>query len=389
MARIRLISCIALVAGAFFLSAGKAEAQPGGPGGFGRPGPGHGAGHVDIGVFYQALAPYGEWIHMPPYGWVWMPYDTGYDWRPYTNGYWIWTECGWTWVSNEPYGWAVYHYGRWQYTPWNGWVWVPGTQWGPGWVAWRRGNGFVGWAPLPASTSQTSFNLQIGNFAFEVNQIKNHAWSFMEERWMDEPNISHYIARPARNVNIIQNTHNITNYNITNNTIVNNSLSRRVIEDRIKRPVRQFKIDDFDRPGFGGIQRDRNVVRFFRPKLGDKPKQTPDVVFKKNNRVTLSNDAKARELAQKQEIERRLAAERANLEDRNRREAARLGKLGISAEELKRRHEREAQAFKEQEARIRKLHERDYDRLKKGNGGYTESKNEGRFDRFDKKNKKD
>jgi hypothetical protein len=28
-------------------------------------------------------------------------------------------------------------------------VWVAGREWGPGWVQWRRGTQYVGWAPLP------------------------------------------------------------------------------------------------------------------------------------------------------------------------------------------------------------------------------------------------
>jgi hypothetical protein len=30
-----------------------------------------------------------------------------------------------------------------------GWVWVPGREWGPAWVDWRRGTRYFGWAPLP------------------------------------------------------------------------------------------------------------------------------------------------------------------------------------------------------------------------------------------------
>jgi len=384
MSRTRLMSMAALVLGAVCFSEGRAMAQPGGPGGpggFGRPGPGPGGGYVDVSVFYQALAPHGEWIQMPPYGWVWLPYNTGYDWRPFTNGYWVWTECGWTWMSNEPFGWAVYHYGRWHFSPWHGWVWVPGTQWGPGWVAWRRGNGFVGWAPLPAGTSQASINVQFGNFSLEVNQIKNHAWSFMEERWMDQQNISPYLARPARNVSIIQNTSNVTNYNVVNNMVVNNSYRRQDFERRTNRRVQQFRIADFDRPGNGGIQRDQNTIRFFRPKLNANTTRTPDRIFKNNNKVNVPSDLRTRQLAEKQEVDRRLAAERAALLDRQKREAARINKLGISADELKRRQAMEARALEEQEARARKLLDRHYDRLQKGQGGFTESKNQNRFDK--------
>ncbi|NUQ48227.1 MAG: hypothetical protein HUU22_19605, partial [Phycisphaerae bacterium] len=89
---------------------------------------------VDVSIFYESLAPYGEWIQLPPWGWVWSPYDVDPDWRPYLLGRWVWTECGWTWISSEPFGWATYHYGRWTYHPYHGWVWVPGYWAGSIWV---------------------------------------------------------------------------------------------------------------------------------------------------------------------------------------------------------------------------------------------------------------
>jgi hypothetical protein len=78
---------------------------------------------------------------------VWRP-EVAYGWRPYVDGYWAWTPYGWTWVSSEPWAWTL-HYGRWGFVPALGWVWVPGSVWGPAWVDWFWGDGFVGWAPLP------------------------------------------------------------------------------------------------------------------------------------------------------------------------------------------------------------------------------------------------
>ncbi|MCE2694183.1 MAG: hypothetical protein LW645_07940 [Verrucomicrobiaceae bacterium] len=43
----------------------------------------------------------------------------------------------------------MYHYGRWANVERHGWIWVPGTEWGPGWVSWRHSPRYVGWAPLP------------------------------------------------------------------------------------------------------------------------------------------------------------------------------------------------------------------------------------------------
>ena len=95
------------------------------------------------------LAPYGGWVRVQGPGWVWYPYSVPAAWRPYSYGRWVYTDYGWTWASDESFGWAVYHYGRWYADPDYGWVWAPGTEWGPAWVAWHEGGGYVGWAPLP------------------------------------------------------------------------------------------------------------------------------------------------------------------------------------------------------------------------------------------------
>jgi hypothetical protein len=102
--------------------------------------------------FQAGLAPYGSWIDDPAYGEVWEPSSSivGADFTPYSSGgRWAMTEFGWTWVSDWDWGWAPFHYGRWTMVGQRGWCWVPGTIWGPGWVSWRAGGGFVGWAPLP------------------------------------------------------------------------------------------------------------------------------------------------------------------------------------------------------------------------------------------------
>ncbi|HYV86782.1 MAG TPA: DUF6600 domain-containing protein, partial [Patescibacteria group bacterium] len=103
--------------------------------------------------FYPDLSPYGDWVYVSGPGWVWSPDNMPADWRPYQLGHWVLTDYGWTWASDEEFGWAVYHYGRWHNDGAYGWVWVPGTEWGPAWVAWHEGGGYVGWAPLPWQVS--------------------------------------------------------------------------------------------------------------------------------------------------------------------------------------------------------------------------------------------
>ena len=106
---------------------------------------------ASIKTFYDALLPYGKWMYDKTYGYVWAPSEPGF--RPYyTNGYWAMTEHGSTWVSNYPWGWAPFHYGRWVHDSYYRWVWVPGTTWAPAWVVWRTSGEHVGWTPITPGT---------------------------------------------------------------------------------------------------------------------------------------------------------------------------------------------------------------------------------------------
>ena len=59
-------------------------------------------------TFYRKLEPYGAWRETSDYGYVWQPRvaQQSRDWRPYTDGRWTYTDAGWTWASDEPFGWA-------------------------------------------------------------------------------------------------------------------------------------------------------------------------------------------------------------------------------------------------------------------------------------------
>ncbi len=103
----------------------------------------------DYSLFYDGLAPYGRWLDVNGYGYCWRPTIAVASWRPYVDGCWVWSSLGWAWQSNEPFGWATYHYGRWVNLSRYGWVWAPGNEWAPAWVAWRQSRDCVGWAPLP------------------------------------------------------------------------------------------------------------------------------------------------------------------------------------------------------------------------------------------------
>lgn len=107
---------------------------------------------VSVGAFESDLSPYGQWLSTSSYGRCWQPSQqvVGYEFQPYsTGGSWVWTDAGWQFESDYPFGWATFHYGRWLNDPYTGWCWVPGDEWAPSWVTWRFGSGYVGWSPLP------------------------------------------------------------------------------------------------------------------------------------------------------------------------------------------------------------------------------------------------
>jgi hypothetical protein len=107
------------------------------------------AAQVDAALFYHELASQGRWVNYGHYGPVWHPTGVAAKWRPYLDGRWVPTSEGWVFETPEPWGWATYHFGNWMPTAKFGWVWVPGSTWYPSTVAWRAGDDFIGWAPLP------------------------------------------------------------------------------------------------------------------------------------------------------------------------------------------------------------------------------------------------
>jgi len=113
----------------------------------------------------EDLAANGTWTDTPDYGYVWAPTTVAVGWAPYRFGHWVYiAPWGWTWVGDEPWGFAPFHYGRWAFYGAR-WVWVPGPigprpYYAPALVAWVGGGpgfGFsfgvgigagVGWFPL-------------------------------------------------------------------------------------------------------------------------------------------------------------------------------------------------------------------------------------------------
>jgi len=77
-------------------------------------------------IGYEDLDEYGSWNDAPEYGHVWYPTSVAVGWAPYHNGHWGWVgSYGWSWVDDEPWGFAPSHYGRWVSVS-GRWGWCPG-----------------------------------------------------------------------------------------------------------------------------------------------------------------------------------------------------------------------------------------------------------------------
>jgi hypothetical protein len=221
---------------------------------------------TDVGDFYDALAPYGIWVSVSPYGLCWVPEDVGPDWMPYTDGMWAYTDYGWTWVADEEWGWAPFHYGRWVDLPDYGWTWVPGTEWGPAWVAWRADDGFMGWAPLPPEAVwQPGIGFEVG-FNDIDSRIEPRAWCFLADRDFGRVHGRRYYAPPDERDEIVRRSRDITNYGIVNRRIVNNSVDVKLVESKLGRPVMRYRVEDVDATrGASRIAMKGNVIEIPRP----------------------------------------------------------------------------------------------------------------------------
>ncbi|WP_298360833.1 DUF6600 domain-containing protein [Runella sp.] len=194
--------------------------------------------------FYNELSPYGQWLDNPTYGQVWQP-QVNADFQPYaTDGHWEMTEYGNTWVSDYPWGWAPFHYGRWQFDDYYGWIWIPGYEWGPAWVSWRSGGGYYGWAPLGPGM----------NIDVNINIPYNY-WVFVPDIYITSPRVYSYCIPRNRIVNIYGGTSYLNNYYRYNNRAYAYGPQRHDIERITRNRINVYRADDLYRNGRNNYNR--------------------------------------------------------------------------------------------------------------------------------------
>ncbi len=252
--------------------------------------------NISVDFFYDQLADYGDWVEVGDYGYGWQPRDVDEDWRPYSDGRWAYTEAGWTWLSEEPYGWAVYHYGRWARLEDRGWVWIPGTEWAPAWVSWRRSPQHVGWAPLPP---EASFRRNVGfsGWVDSYYDIGPSAYRFVEVRNFGAPRLRSVFIEPRENITIIRQTTNITRITYVNGVVNNGGPRYENISRESAEPVRRLKLErrlevEGDRDSFRGEQMrarvDGDALRVFAPGFNARAEAPPRKLAAKIEKVEIN-----------------------------------------------------------------------------------------------------
>jgi hypothetical protein len=181
--------------------------------------------------FYDTLAPYGGWVNIEGYGLCWCPTVVIYNssWQPYCDhGHWVYTDCGWYWMSDYSWGATTFHYGRWFHHPRYGWCWWPDTTWAPSWVCWRYSKNYCGWAPLPPHTVYSPgvgivYNGVVVTADFNFGLSANF-FTFVPMRNFCDPHLRRYRVAPARVTQIYSYTTIVNNFNFNNHAIVNSGI---------------------------------------------------------------------------------------------------------------------------------------------------------------------
>jgi hypothetical protein len=298
---------------------------------------------ADVDRFRDALESHGQWIDLDSYGTVWAPLGVRADWRPYADGRWIYTELGWLWLGDEPWAWAVYHYGRWLEDPDHGWVWVPSSTWGSAWVAWRRGKGWVGWAPLPPDARWTA-DAGLSMDPKELDKaIPGRSWSFVSARDFTSSKLRGRIAPIGRNTTLLSLTMNVTRYAVSGSRPAERGMTAEGV-GLGGRPPRPIRVTTARAPRINRAEIvSSGAVEVYRPEaIRGTPGRVPSYSSGRAAGPTIQ-ELRARDLREQMKLDQALRTERDRL-GREQDKETRTPPPGVSTDALKRRHENEIKA---------------------------------------------
>jgi hypothetical protein len=286
---------------------------------------------ADIDVFWDALAPYGEWMDDGTWGWVWIPTSVPAGWRPYTHGSWALTDWGWTWDSDWDWGWAPFHYGRWIDDDEYGWLWLPGVEWGPAWVLWNEGDDWIGWAPLPPQVGwDPDSGLRFGHLDRD-RAVPPRDFVFVRREHFADHDLERDIAPRPHNVTIAPLTRDVTRYEPVNGEVVDRSIPLEPIEKAVGHPIRRMRVEEVDSVEHFHAARGTGeaALPMFRPRIERGrtvgPRAEEDMLRRSPPAAVLERQRQEERALQERHAEERRALERVHEGERSsaaRREAA-------------------------------------------------------------------
>jgi hypothetical protein len=229
--------------------------------------------------FYDSLAPYGTWVDVAGCGPCWQPtvVVVNPSWRPYCDaGRWVYTDCGWYWLSGYSWGWAPFHYGRWFQHHRLGWCWAPDRVWGPSWVCWRYTDSHCGWAPLPPGAwfrpgfgltfhgrhvgATFGFGLGVNSFAFvDVNRFR-------------DPHLNRHALPHQQAARVFSTTAASATIAGHNNRVINHGIPVGRVAAATRTEIHQVAIHDVNAPAGRGAHGERfegnsRTMSVFRPQF--------------------------------------------------------------------------------------------------------------------------
>ena len=294
---------------------------------------------TQFGLFYSSLSSHGEWIEVDSGFRVWRPFHIPHQWRPYLLGQWAWTDYGWYWMSNEPFGWITYHYGRWYNDDYYGWVWIPDDVWGPAWVEWRYDDDYIGWAPL---SPYAKFNISSGMRFTTHWSAPVHYWNFV--RYYRFGAVIRYrdLASMEHTRRLIRTTRNGSQYEVNHDRIINRGVDRALIERHGNLRISRTEVRDVhEQSGERMIRSDGNRrterIEIYRPTRDEMQRGIERIEARRGDRA-LSIDMK--------KIERLRVESRAPSDERSRRDPVRT-----EEQQPERSIHREAQQQEQRRAR--------------------------------------
>ena len=211
--------------------------------------------------------------------------------------------------------------------------------WGPAWVEWRQGGGYIGWAALPPGRHGVDVNIEIG---VEVGEPPYWAFAFVEERYIIDEHVRDHFEPVTRNVTIFNITKNITRYEVVNGRFVNRGIDVNYVQKVTGQPVRHYGVSEVARPYAAGLRGNR--IGAYRPSLPARNMQS------RTSPRFLAADPRPRTAAEL-EAERRAVEARhqqlaAQMAERHQREVT-YPPSGLAREELVAQQQRELQTFEE------------------------------------------